>query len=121
MARNQRLGHWGEDAAAEYLAGRGYQVIGRNIRTPYGEIDLVARREGFVVFVEVKARASRSLGPPEIAVTPRKRQHMLSSAAYYAQEQDIEHWQIDVIAVQRAGSRAEITHFENAVTELDAP
>lgn len=121
MGRNQRLGHWGEEAAADYLAARGYEIIDRNVRTPYGEIDLVARREGVVAFVEVKSRASRTLGPPEIAVTPRKRQHMLSSAAYYAQENEIEHWQIDVIAVQRTGPGTEITHFENAVVQLDGP
>ncbi len=121
MGRNQRVGHWGEEAAAEYLVGHGYEILDRNVRTPYGEIDLIARREGVVAFVEVKSRATRTLGPPEIAVTPRKRQHMLSSAAHYAQDNDIEHWQIDVIAVQRSGPRAEITHFENAVVELDRP
>lgn len=121
MARNQRVGRWGEDAAAAYLVERGYEIIDRNVRTPYGEIDLVARTEGYTIFVEVKARASRSLGPPEMAVTPRKQQHMLASAAHYAQAKEIDHWQIDVVAVQRAGTQTEITHFENAVAQIDEP
>ena len=115
MTRNQRIGRWGEQAAADYLTGRGYEIVSRNIRTPYGEIDLIAKKDGFMVFVEVKARTSGTFGPPEIAVTPRKRQHMVSCAEYYAQQNEIDHWQIDVIAIERVEGRSEITHFENAV------
>ncbi len=120
MSHAQRLGRWGEDLALTFLLDNGYEILARNVETPYGEIDLVARKEGFTVFVEVKSRASRTLGPPEISVTPRKRQHMLSSAAHYAQTHDILHWQIDVIAVQKLGMQSEITHFENAVLNHEA-
>lgn len=119
MGRKQRVGHWGEEAAAVYLVDHGFEIVARNVRTLYGEIDLIARSEGFTSFVEVKARTSASLGPPEIAITPRKQKHMLASAASYAQANGIDHWQIDVIAVQRLGDRTEITHFENAVTQPD--
>ncbi len=120
MARNQRVGNWGEAAASAYLSAHGYEIVNRNVRTPYGEIDLIARAEGFTIFVEVKARTSSSLGPPEIAITPRKQQHMLDSAAYHAQANGIDHWRIDVVAVQKAGNRTEITHFENAVAQQDS-
>ena len=114
--RNQQVGTWGENAAAEYLEKRGYILVGRNIRTPYGEIDIVAEKDGITFFVEVKARTTRIFGPPEIAITPRKQQHMLSAAEHYAQEHEIDHWQIDVIAVERnQDGGAEITHFENAI------
>jgi putative endonuclease len=116
VARNQVVGHWGEVAAAEYLGRLGYEIVARNVRTPYGEIDLIARKEGISVFVEVKARTSTALGPPEMAVTPRKRDHMLSSAAHYAQENGIDHWQIDVIAVQKSTDGTSITLFENAIS-----
>ena len=43
MKHNQRIGKWGEDAVAAYLAERGYEIITRNARTPYGEIDIVAK------------------------------------------------------------------------------
>ena len=72
MSRNQKVGQWGEQAAADYLSAKGYEIMARNVRTPYGEIDLIAQKDGFTIFVEVKARTSSSLGPPEIAVTPRK-------------------------------------------------
>jgi putative endonuclease len=114
--RNQTVGGWGENVAAGYLEERGYKVIARNARTPYGEIDIVAEKEGFTIFVEVKTRTSNSLGPPEISVTPRKQEHMLAAAEYYTQKNEIDHWQIDVIAVVGIpGKRTEFTHFENAI------
>jgi putative endonuclease len=115
MSRNQTIGRWGEQAAADYLSAKGYEIAARNIRTPYGEIDLIAQKDGFTIFVEVKARTSSSFGPPEIAVTPRKQQHMVSCAEYYAQHNEIDHWQIDVIAVEKMNGSIKITHFENAI------
>ena len=58
MSRNQRVGQWGEQAAADYLSAKGYEIMARNVRTPYGEIDLIAQKDGFTIFVEVKARTS---------------------------------------------------------------
>lgn len=114
--RNQTVGGWGERIAAGYLEHRGYIVIAHNVRTPYGEIDIVTEKDGFTIFVEVKTRTSSSLGPPEISVTPRKQEHMLAAAEHYAQEHEIDYWQIDVIAVERKfDKKPEITHFENAI------
>ncbi len=116
MKRNQSIGRWGEQAAADYLCQRGYSITGRNIRTPYGEIDLVAEKEGQTVLIEVKTRTSASFGPPEVAVTARKQAHMLACAEHYAQQNALEHWQIDVIAVERVHGKTEIKHFENAIS-----
>jgi putative endonuclease len=121
--RNQRVGQQGEQAAADYLSAKGYEIIARNVRTPYGEIDLVTQKDGFTIFVEVKTRTLRKggafprpyLGPPEIAVTPRKQQHMLACAEHYAQQNEIDHWQVDVIAVEEVIGKVMITHFENAI------
>ena len=115
MTRNQHVGKWGEQVAADYLEGRGYKIEARNVRTPYGEIDLIAQKDGFTVFVEVKARTSKIFGPPEIAVSPRKKEHMLSCSEHYAQQNEIDHWQIDVIAVEDLDGKVKITHFENAI------
>jgi len=114
--RNQKIGAWGEGLAAEYLEERSYTITGRNVRTPYGEIDIVVEKDGITVFVEVKTRTSKSFGPPEISVTPRKQEHMLAAAEHYAQEHEINHWQIDVIAVEgKTGQHPNFTHFENAL------
>lgn len=113
---NRATGQWGETAAAEFLSAGGYTVMARNVRTPYGEIDLIARRGEITIFVEVKTRTSRAYGPPEESVSPRKQAHMLAAAEHYASENAIDHWQIDVIAVEgRPGGKVKITHFENAL------
>jgi len=118
---NQSLGRWGEDCAARYLEQKGYSIVGRNVRTPYGEIDLLVRKEesGSLVFVEVKTRASTTYGPPEISVTQRKQEHLVASILSYFQEHPEmeDQWRVDVIAVEceRSGEPAIITHFENAL------
>ena len=115
----QDLGRWGETIAAEFLIKRGYKIVARNARTPYGEIDLVARLGDATVFVEVKTRASTSYGLPEEAITARKREHLIESSQAYLQEHpELDgDWRIDVIAVQRLGPTKEpsIEHFENAI------
>ena len=117
MKHNQRIGKWGEDTAVEYLTQRGYEIVARNIRTPYGEIDIVAKQVDILIFVEVKTRTSNTMGLPEEAITPRKREHMLAAADHYAAEHEIDHWQIDVVAIEgKPGSKPMITYFENAIS-----
>jgi putative endonuclease len=114
MKHNQKIGRWGESAAAEYLQKRGYQILEKNARTPYGEIDLVASLDGVTVMVEVKARTTRSFGLPEQAVTARKLAHMLAAAEHYAAEHALDSWQLDVLAVEGIpGIEPRIEHFEN--------
>jgi len=116
MKHNQRIGKWGEDTATKYLTQRGYEIVARNVRTPYGEIDIIAKQNDITIFVEVKTRTSNTMGLPEEAITPRKRQHMLAAADHYAAEHEIDHWQIDVVAIEgKPGSKPTITYFENAI------
>jgi putative endonuclease len=113
-AHNRKVGQWGEQAAERYLSERQYQILEKNARTARGEIDLVAQLGDVTVFVEVKARTTRSFGLPEEAITPRKLAHMLAAAALYAAEHEIDHWQLDVIAVEGIpGVTPRIEHFEN--------
>ena len=116
MKHNQRLGKWGEDTVAAYLVKRGYEILARNARTPYGEIDIVTKQGEITIFVEVKTlRSSRNFFP-EQNVTARKREHMIACAEHYAAENAIDHWQIDVISVEgRMGMEPKITHFESAI------
>ena len=116
MKHNQRIGMWGEAAVADYLLEQGYEILARNARTPYGEIDIVARQADITIFVEVKTLRSSKNFFPEQNVTARKQAHMLACAEHYAAEHAIDHWQIDVIAVEgKVGAEPKITHFANAV------
>jgi len=113
------LGNRGEKTAADHLSKSGYEILGRNVRTPYGELDLIARCGDATVFVEVKTRRSRTHGLPEEAVTPRKRNHLLASAQYFLQQCALSDtpWRIDVVAVEfyPSGVLKRLEVFENAV------
>ena len=116
--KRQEVGRWGEKLAAAYLAQQGYDILEQNVRTAYGEIDLVVQRAHELVFVEVKTRRSLQYGFPEESVHARKQEHLRASALAYLQTHpDLEmNWRIDVIAIlDRPGSEPELTHFENAV------
>lgn len=116
MKHNQKIGQWGEETAAGYLSQRGYEIIGRNARTPYGEIDIIAKLGDITIFVEVKTLTLSKNFFPEHNITSRKREHMLACAEHYAAENAIDHWQIDVVAVEgKQGLEPKITHFENAI------
>ena len=73
-----RTGLSAEVRAAAYLLAKRYRILARRFRTPYGEIDLVARRGNLVVFVEVKARAT--LDDAAYAVTPRQQRRIIDAA-----------------------------------------
>jgi putative endonuclease len=70
--RRLRLGASGEDRAAAWYEGNGYEVLDRNWRCREGELDLVCHRDGVIVFSEVKTRSSLVYGHPAEAVTPAK-------------------------------------------------
>lgn len=72
----QVLGAEGERRAATWYEAHGYQVVDRNWRCALGEIDLICRRDGLVVIVEVKTRASTTFGHPAEAVTPAKQRRL---------------------------------------------
>lgn len=118
--RRQQLGRRGESIASAFLENKGYTILERNWRTPYGEIDIIARRDDAFVFVEVKTRASNTLGPPEISITSRKAEHMRSAAEYYIQQHPelTSDGRIDVISIQLPADNLPpiIEHFENVIT-----
>ena len=113
---NRQVGAWGEQAAVDWLLEHGYQVVARNIRTPYGEIDIIAQQGDVTIFIEVKTLTSSKHFFPEHNITARKREHMLACAEHYASEHEVDHWQIDVVAIEgKPGIKPVITYFENAI------
>jgi putative endonuclease len=79
----RELGRRGEEQAAAWYARAGYAVVARNWRTRYGELDLVCRAPGVIVFCEVKTRRTARLGAPVEAVTPAKQRRLRRLAAVY--------------------------------------
>lgn len=95
------IGKWGEDRACQYLSEHGLHLVRRNVRTPYGEIDLVMEAPGQTVFIEVKTRSDDENGYPEDAVTDEKMDRMSECAQWYMDEfgKSDSTWRVDVVAV----------------------
>lgn len=80
MSQHIALGKMGEKLASEFLVKKGYSILHQNWRFRHWEIDIIARKENVIHFVEVKTRRNTNFGYPEQAVTPRKI-HYLAEAA----------------------------------------
>ena len=77
------IGRWGEDVAADYLLRKGYEIIQRDWHSGHRDIDIIASKEGTMVFVEVKTRSSRELLDPVMAVGYNKQKNVLASINHY--------------------------------------
>ena len=82
-------GSWAEDAALRYLLDKGYELIGRNRRAPYGELDLWMKDGEAYVAVEVKQRRGERFGTPLEAITPKKIERMQASAIHLLERDDV--------------------------------
>lgn len=83
-AWNRRLvGNEQETKVQEYLLSLGYEILARNFYTKHGEIDIIAKHNGYLVFIEVKYRADERFGAPEEAVNYRKQKKIIAAAQYY--------------------------------------
>ena len=82
-------GGWAEESALSFLRQKGYRLLGRNRRTPFGEIDLFMEKDGAYVVVEVKQRRSAAFGTPLEALTPKKVERLLQSARYLLGRDDL--------------------------------
>jgi putative endonuclease len=116
--RQRTLGERGEAAAARYLRGLGYRIVGRGVRTRLGEIDLVAVDGRTVVFVEVKTRRSDQQGHPSEAVDLAKQRRLTRLATAYLKRRCLLHCaaRFDIVAVTwpQGCGRPRIEHFRNA-------
>lgn len=115
MAEHNDLGKRGEDEAVKHLQQKGYKIIERNWVYEKYEIDIIARDEEFIVFVEVKTRSSNQWGNPEEAVSKGKIKRIVAAADFYLKEYDIElPARFDVIAAIWTGKSFEIEHIDDA-------
>jgi len=79
------LGQWGEQFAADFLAGHGLRVIERNFRVRGGEIDLICRDGAMTVFVEVRLRSRSDFGGAAASITPAKQRRLIVAARHWLQ------------------------------------
>jgi putative endonuclease len=119
---SQTLGVLGEELAFHHLTKRGYKVLLRNYESPMGEIDLIAKEKGALVFIEVKTRSSDAMGSPAESVTPFKRHQIVKSAQYYVRRYGIHRvsCRFDVVSVVLPKDGEPVLEIlENAFGETD--
>ena len=111
------FGQAGESAAEEYLRRKGYRIVARNLRSPLGELDLVAEDGQVLVFVEVKARRTDAFGGAIHAVHHRKQEKLIQLAAQYLARRHIKDrlCRFDVVLLQGSDATVpQIEHIQNA-------
>lgn len=124
VSQKRKFGDAGERIAKRYLVRKGYTFIESNYRKPWGEIDLVVKKNGMVIFVEVKTRDLSNVEHylPEYSVNKLKIRKLQKICETYLTEKRYSYdqkWQIDVIAIaiDKLRKIAKIRHIENAVWE----
>jgi len=118
---NLEFGKTAEKAAAKFLKSKGYKVLERNYKNKFGEIDIIARHQGVICFLEVKARHSLKLGTPQEAVTASKQRQISKVAVAYLKSKGFLECpaRFDVLGLLYTQSQPEITLITDAF-ELNA-
>lgn len=126
---SNNFGKLGEDSAAAFLCGKGYKILHRNWRAGHLEVDIIAEKDGCIVFAEVKTRSeypnsSHPFGRPAEAVNFTKRQRLMTAVQRYkeknADSSEGKRVRIDIIEVfvlpkSEKYKVLKIVHMENAV------
>ena len=117
---SQTLGLLGEELAFHFLSAQGYKILLKNYECLFGEIDLVAKEGGSLVFIEVKTRSSEAKGVPAESVTFQKRHQITKVAQYYIKRYGIKDvpCRFDVVSVSMPpGETPVIELIPNAFNE----
>jgi putative endonuclease len=113
---NHELGATGEKAACDFLKRRGYRIMDRNYRCPFGELDIVAKRRGLTVFCEVKTRSGGDIEEALGAVDSKRQGRLARAASHYlaAKGGAEKGGRFDVIALLKDGAAWKIVHVKDA-------
>ena len=121
MYYKHQLGQKGESIAANFLQSQGYDFIARNYHCPFGEIDLIAEKDGELIFFEVKTRFDDSEIPAVETVNYLKQKKLIRSAQCYLSQRKLfdTPWRIDVLGIElnSNGTLKDIEHLKGAVEE----
>jgi putative endonuclease len=116
MSDKIETGSKGENMAADFLKAKGFDIVARNYRYKRAEIDLIVRRDDWLLFVEVKTRSSSAYGEPEEFVDEAKIRLMYFAAEEYIFRTNWQgHIRFDIVSI-KLGPVAEIIHFEDAIS-----
>lgn len=117
MYQRHIIGKYGEDVAVRFLEQKGYKIIERNFSCRQGELDIIAKNNGYIVFIEVKTRSNFLYGMPGEAVGRDKQKHIYKVAKYYLHIHKLENHfvRFDVVEVLLDKGRAKVNHIKQAM------
>lgn len=117
MMNKRKYGNVGEKIAQDFFIKNGYIILKTNFYTTKGEIDIVAKKDNCIVFVEVKTRSNHKYGTPAMAVNFTKKKHIKSAAKIFLYINKLDKCQIrfDVIEVLINNGKCYINHIKNAM------
>ncbi len=111
----QNTGEIGEKIASEHLLNLGFEIVERNKHIGKAEIDILAKKDGLLVAVEVKTRSSNDFGNPQDFVKPKQIKNLVKAVDEYVIENDLDvEVRFDVIAIIMTSSGHELEHLQNA-------
>jgi len=115
MDSRKHLGNFGEELAVKFLQSNGFKIESRNVRTRFGEIDIVGWDEETLVFVEVKTIRTKNFVSPVEKYTKKQRQRLRRMAEYYLTKNTKSYSAVrfDFVGVTMSGKQQEITHLKN--------
>lgn len=114
-SNKRQLGNHIETIVCDYLSEKGYKILSKNYRCPFGEIDIIAKDENYITFIEVKYRKNVASGYPIEAVNHRKQQKIIKTSLYYITQNHLSlnsNYRYDIVSV--IGSKVHI--LKNAFT-----
>lgn len=114
-AVNISVGTWGEELAATYLREKGYVILDRDWHSSHRDIDIIAQKDEWLVFVEVKTRSSDEIISPIQAVNWKKQRNLIRSINHYLHYRKVDQpWRFDVISIVGSpGKEPRIDHIED--------
>ena len=114
LRKEGRIGQWGEQTAAVYLVERGYEIVAMNVHcAPYGEIDIIAEKDGIITFVEVKTYSKKQLGTPAQNIDQNKLKKLEEAIHKYVVDMQVKKdIFLDVICVYLKPSVSMFEHFK---------
>lgn len=113
---SQRFGQSAEILAERWLQKKGYRILDRNVRLCGGELDLIAKHQDTLVFLEVKGRRTGQFGGAPYAINDRKKRQIIKLASYYLSLHGLSNQlcRFDVILITGTDDSPKITHLEQA-------
>lgn len=122
MHQRQKIGEFAEKLVAQYLKEKGYKIVERNFRKPWGEIDIIAKKENEFVFIEVKANSQEFESEdfsPELRANYAKTRKIIKTARIFMEGKKGE-WRVDIVGITffKKEKKAKIVHFKNVSEDL---